>query len=136
MTTTAAARLELAQDVASVGRARAFVCGLCTEAGLSPDLGDTAALLTSEVVTNALVHGRSNAVVTARADESGLLVEVGDKDPRPPRPQRTKPQAEALGGRGLTLVEHLASEWGTYPTATGKVVWFRLHQSSRGATPD
>lgn len=128
--TTAPARLELPHHAASIARARTFVRQLCAGAGLSVDLGETAALLTSEMVTNSLVHGRSEAHLSVTADDSGLLVEVGDDDVRPPRPQRTT--EESLGGRGLVIVEHLATDWGTYPTPGGKVVWFRLDQSSNG----
>jgi anti-sigma regulatory factor (Ser/Thr protein kinase) len=130
--TAAPARLELAHNATSVGRARSFVRRLCTEAGLSAELCDTAALLTSEMVTNSLLHGRSDARLAVTADESGLLVEVGDDDVRPPRIRHN--EIEAMGGRGLTIVDHLASEWGAYPTPVGKVVWFRIDQRTVSTT--
>ncbi len=118
------ARLDLPQHGASVGRARSFVRACCAEAGLPFDLCDTAVLLTSETVTNSFRHGCGGARVVVRADAAGLLVEVGDDDPRPPR--RRQSDAEAIGGRGMAIVDLLASEWGTYATPVGKVVWFRL----------
>lgn len=132
MMTAVPARLELAHTATSVGRARSFVRRLCIEAGLPGELCETAALLTSEMVTNSLLHGRSDARLAVTADESGLLVEVGDDDVR--RPRRLRNETEALGGRGLTIVNHLASEWGSYPTPNGKVVWFRLDQRSASTT--
>lgn len=117
-------RLELTHRPASVGRARAFVRRMCADVGLPPELCETAALLTSETVTNSLLHGRSDARLAVTADEAGLLVEVGDDDVR--QPHRRSENAEALSGRGLAIVEDLASEWGSYGTSLGKVVWFRL----------
>ncbi len=118
------ARLELPQHGASVARARSFVRKLCGEAGLPFDLCDTAVLLTSETVTNSFRHGRGSARLAVTAGSDGLLVEVGDDDPRAPRPRRSDP--EALNGRGLAIVDLLATDWGSYATPTGKVVWFRL----------
>jgi anti-sigma regulatory factor (Ser/Thr protein kinase) len=132
MMTTAPACLEWPHTATSVGRARSFVRGLCADACLPWELCETAALLTSEMVTNSLLHGRSDARLAVTVDETGLLVEVGDDDVRPPR--RLPNETGALGGRGLAIVDHLASEWGTYPTATGKVVWFRLNQRSVSTT--
>ena len=132
MMTAAPARLELAHSATSVSRARSFVRRLCVEAGLPPEFGDTAALLTSEMVTNALLHGRSDTRLAVTTDETGLLVEVGDDDVR--RPRRLRKETDSLGGRGLWIVDHLASEWGTYPTPSGKVVWFRLDQRSVSTT--
>lgn len=117
-------RLDLPQHGASVARARSFVRKVCGEAGLPFELCDTAVLLTSETVTNSFRHGRGGARLAVTADEEGLLIEVGDDDPRVPRRRQVDP--EALNGRGMAIVDLLASDWGTYATDTGKVVWFRL----------
>jgi anti-sigma regulatory factor (Ser/Thr protein kinase) len=122
----------LAHNATSVARARTFVRRLCSEAGLPAEFCETAALLTSEMVTNSLLHGRSDARLAVTADQSGVLVEVGDDDVR--RPRRLRNEAESMGGRGIRIVDHLASEWGTYPTPIGKVVWFRLDQRNVSTT--
>ncbi len=120
-------RLDLPQDGASVGQARTFVRKLCVQAGLPFDLCDTAVLLTSETVTNSFRHACGGARLAVTADERGLLVEVGDDDPRTPHRRRSGP--DALDGRGVAIVDLLANDWGTYATATGKVVWFRLERA-------
>ena len=117
-------RLELPAHAASVARARAFVRKVCREAGLPFELCDTAVLLTSETVTNSFRHGKGGARLAVTAGDDGLLVEVGDDDPRAPHPRRSDP--EALNGRGMTIVDLLASDWGSYAAPVGKIVWFRL----------
>lgn len=107
-----------------MARARSFVRKLCSEAGLPYELCDTAVLLTSETVTNSFRHGRGGARLAVTAAGDSLLVEVGDDEPRTPRPRRSDP--EALNGRGLAIMDLLATDWGSYATPTGKVVWFRL----------
>ncbi|MGW0086242.1 ATP-binding SpoIIE family protein phosphatase [Streptomyces sp. NPDC003393] len=94
------------------------------------ELADTAELLTSEVVTNALVHGDSDVNVHVRRYGTLLRVEVRDSDPRPAEPV-TLPRAEdqAEGGRGLLIVSALASAWGNSPSGRGKTVWFELEVS-------
>ncbi|WP_280695992.1 ATP-binding protein [Kitasatospora sp. GP82] len=90
-----------------------------------PELADTAELLTSELVTNALVHtGRGavfDAVLTA---EQRLRIEVQDGTAR--LPGRRAPAEYATSGRGLLLVEALADDWGVQLRGDGKVTWFEL----------
>ena len=79
----------------------------------------TAVLLTSELVTNAIVHAESDIAVTLRGERS-LRVEVFDEGLGPPGRVR-------LGsGGGLRLVDFLATSWGVSPQRRGKVVWFEL----------
>jgi hypothetical protein len=55
---------------------------------------------------------------------SGVRVEIADRHPGAVLPHR--PDPEALGGRGLYLVEILAEDWGVLPAKPGKAVWFEL----------
>lgn len=90
-----------------------------------PGRSETAELLTSELVTNALVHTDDDAVLTATVSPSGLRVEVRDCAACRPRP--CAPSAdEGTHGRGLVLVESLADTWGVRAQGGGKVVWFEL----------
>jgi anti-sigma regulatory factor (Ser/Thr protein kinase) len=97
-----------------------------------PELEAVAELLTSELVTNALVHTDAGAEVTATVvddrDRDGatdrLRVEVRDFVARRPRPRR--PGGESTHGRGLLLVQTLADAWGVRTQGAGKVVWFEL----------
>lgn len=122
---SAARSLAVWDQPGAVRRGRGFVRESCTELGFDETLCYTAALLTSETVTNALFHAGSCACVTVTASGNGLLVEVEDEGQVMPH-QPLAPDLEALGGRGLQIVEELATEWGSYPRGLGKVVWFHL----------
>ncbi|MEE1737769.1 ATP-binding protein [Streptomyces sp. BE147] len=91
---------------------------------------DEAELLTSELVTNALIHTRHGAVVTATAGPGRIRVEVRDFMSDLPAPY--VPNADdGTHGRGLILVRSLADAWGVDTQMLGKVVWFEL----RGGRP-
>ncbi|MEV8355009.1 ATP-binding protein [Streptomyces niveus] len=124
-------RLRLPRHPRSVARAREALWGLMSAPGdrdLPGELGDTAALLLSELVTNALRHGsppgREIVVTVHRAD--GLLrLEVEDAGDSLPRPRTPDPIDEC--GRGLALVAALADDWGVAPRqGPGKGVWVTL----------
>jgi hypothetical protein len=85
---------------------------------------EPATLLTSELVTNAVLHARSAVDVTVRLVDGQLWVGVSDEDTGAPIRKRYGP--DAATGRGLLLVERIASAWGTEASPAGKVVWFRL----------
>ncbi|CAL9396750.1 ATP-binding protein [Streptomyces sp. Tu 3180] len=90
-----------------------------------PEQSEIAELLTSELVTNALVHTDREAVLTATVGPRGLRVEVRDFVAREPRP--CVPDADdGTHGRGLVLVESLADAWGVRAHGVGKAVWFAL----------
>lgn len=90
-----------------------------------PEQSEIAELLTSELVTNALVHTDREAVLTATVGPRGLRVEVRDFAACEPRP--CVPDADdGTHGRGLVLVESLADAWGVRAHGVGKAVWFAL----------
>ncbi len=103
----------------SVGAARRFVEKLGRGHPDSP----VAALLTSELATNAVVHARTPFEVTASVTDLGVRVEVSDGSDVVPDPAML-PGPFDERGRGLVLVAALAAAWGCEPTAGGKVVWF------------
>ncbi|MFD7550125.1 ATP-binding protein [Streptomyces sp. NPDC059578] len=90
-----------------------------------PGQAETAELLTSELVTNALVHTDRAAVLRVAAGPRRLRVEVRDFVRYRPRPRGPVPH-EATGGRGLMLVESLSDRWGVRGLGIGKTVWFEL----------
>ncbi len=90
-------------------------------------VGDLAALLVSELVTNALRHATAPIgvrLVRPSGLAGVLLVEVSDPLPDPPRARDARPDDE--GGRGLQLLTSASRRWGTRPGADGKTVWFEL----------
>ncbi len=110
----------------SVGRARRFARDVLMEAGWGAQV-DLAALLVSELVTNAVRHagGRGGqCAITISFDGDRAEVAVEDGDPRHPVHRAAGPLDE--GGRGLYLVDTMADEWGTRPAGGGKAVWFAL----------
>lgn len=88
------------------------------------DLIETAVLLVSEVVTNALLHAGTPIDVAASLDEDGLRVEVGDGSLH--LPVRRRYATTAGTGRGLLMLEQLVDDWGVSRHQRGKTVWFRL----------
>ena len=107
----------------SVGEARRLVRAELRDTGRE-DLIDTAELLVSELVTNALVHAGTPIDVVARVGDSGLRVEIGDGSPNLPAPRHHARMAGT--GRGLRLLQQMVDSWGAHPYADGKVVWFVL----------
>ncbi|MFE9771882.1 ATP-binding protein [Streptomyces sp. NPDC005931] len=90
-----------------------------------PEQSEIAELLTSELVTNALVHTDHEAVLTVTVGPRGVRVEVRDFVSRRPR-LRAPGTGDGTHGRGLVLVASLADEWGITPHGVGKAVWFEL----------
>src|ERR1700709_213475 len=82
------------------------------------DVRDTAELLTSELVTNALLHAGTDMTVHVELHDSVVRVAVDDGSANGPRVRRY--DDASLGGRGLPLVQTLASRWGWEPLPFGK----------------
>lgn len=116
----------LPPDAVSPARARRFVLHVLRDEGLE-ELADTAELLVSELVTNAVLHARTGVVVKVDVDRSRLRIEVCDENEA--APQRRRYATNATTGRGLMLIETLASRWGTQPEDTGKSVWFEIDRT-------
>ena len=88
---------------------------------------DDAVLLTSELVTNAVVHAGTTLDVTCRLISGELEVAVRDRHPARTLPDIPKAaSAVAERGRGLLLPSALASSWGVTYARTAKAVWFRM----------
>jgi anti-sigma regulatory factor (Ser/Thr protein kinase) len=121
----ASAELHLAASTVSASRARRFVTEFCRATDLPADVCETAALLTSELVTNAIVHGRTSAVLEVHRPADTLRVAVRDDNPVLP-PVGDRPDINAESGRGLMIVSVLADSWGVEQLAAGKAVWFEL----------
>ena len=107
----------------SVGEARRMIREGLVEAGRE-DLLETAELLVSEIVTNALVHAGTYIDVAFTFVGGGLRVEVADGSPHPPTVRGYGPSAGT--GRGLMLLEQRVDDWGVLPGEAGKTVWFQL----------
>jgi anti-sigma regulatory factor (Ser/Thr protein kinase) len=124
-------RLELAAQPTAPGVARGHVRAVAREHGLA-ELAETAQLLASEIVTNAV---RASQHAAARADlaavpvirlwitSDGVSIAIHVWDASDDMPVRHDAGPDAVSGRGLLLVETLSKDWGAYRQAGGKVVW-------------
>lgn len=113
-------------DLHGVKMARTFVRKHLHQWGLDAQVDDLE-LMTSELVTNALLHADSDVDLRMREYEDHLRVEVRDSDPMPAVPEpialSNEPGSESEHGRGLVIVDALASEWGNSPSGRGKTIW-------------
>ncbi|HEX8973787.1 ATP-binding protein [Oryzihumus sp.] len=133
-------RLRLPANEAAPRLARRRVTEFCGELG--EDIAMAAELLTSELVTNAVIHPRPSA--TAHSDVAAIVlnlhrtpdrlrVEVIDHDPAPLQPA-AGPAEDLSHGWGLQLLDRLATSWGAQSLSVevGKKVWFEIHAPERG----
>lgn len=115
-------RLRLPPDNSSAAVARRFVADELREE--PPRWREVATLLTSELVTNAILH--ANTIIDVAVGRSPVRVEVSDQSVSMPLPRLFG--LEASTGRGLQLVARLASSWGIDERRDGKTVWFELSE--------
>jgi len=114
--------LDLAPTTASVPTARRFARAALSEC--TADV-ETVVLLVSEVVTNAVLHARSDIRLVVEDRDDVARVEVHDGSPMLPRMHSFR--RVAATGRGLRLLDTLAQAWGVEVTSeAGKVVWFEV----------
>lgn len=116
--------ITLLPEPSSAGEARHFVADHA--GGVLPDeVTEVAVLLTSELVTNVIVHARTPMRLSVDVDPRAVRVALADEVPRAPV-RRTSHDTPRLTGRGMHLVETLSNQWGVEPTPRGKTVWFEL----------
>jgi anti-sigma regulatory factor (Ser/Thr protein kinase) len=94
-------------------------------------LVESARLLVSELVVNAVIHAHSTARLVLRFDGDRLHVAVSDRSTAAPRRRSYSPTATT--GRGLMILDAVADEWGVDIGADSKTVWFALAASGDGA---
>ena len=91
---------------------------------LPAEVTGCAALLTSELVTNAVLHAATPLCITLHILPDRIRVDVADGNPS--FPSIKDYGRDAATGRGLTLFNTLASNWGVQAVEDGKIVWFEL----------
>ena len=112
----------LPPDTESPLRARSVVRDALD--GEANGVADLAMLLVSEVVTNAVLHARSEIQLRIGWNGDALRVEVADHSQAMPAPRQFSEMATT--GRGMQLVQEVATTWGSDRRDDGKVVWFEL----------
>ena len=124
-------RVELGVGLDGPARARRWIEDVCATCDVG-DLSDNAALLVSELVTNAVLHARTDCVVVAEKGDDALRVEVIDRNGDLVGVQPGAERLSAQGGRGLVIVAALATAWGVQEHPLGKSVWFTLPTARSG----
>ena len=119
--------LELEPNPGSVRQARRFVSATLAEWSQDAPLVDDAVLIASELVTNAVMHGKPPIRLRLRAEAEEILLEVDDGNDAMPRKLRVGP--EVTHGRGLAIVAELSSRWAARPSGQGKTVWSALRRA-------
>ncbi|GAB6984094.1 ATP-binding protein [Nocardioides pyridinolyticus] len=117
----------------SAREARQLVRAVLADARVSTEATETALLLVSELVTNAVLHADGRPVLDVAVEPELLRISVSDTGRGMPEVQTDNPLLSDRG-RGMLLVDSLASRWGSERTgARGKRVWFELEPSSGSA---
>jgi two-component sensor histidine kinase len=112
--------------VSQAAAARRFVRGVLQDWDIDP--GD-AVLLTNELATNAVLHARGPFAILLHRSANRLRVSVTDNNTR--LPERPTVSVDALSGRGLSMVEALALDWGVdADPGAGKTIWFEVAVAS------
>jgi anti-sigma regulatory factor (Ser/Thr protein kinase) len=118
--------LSLSSDPRSIREARGFLASIARELDLPGDTVSVAELALSEIVTNAVIHGRPPILV--QVDATSRRLEVSVSDASPAQPQADETRLDATGGRGLAIVAAVAGDWGCEPDpdGAGKRIWFTV----------
>jgi anti-sigma regulatory factor (Ser/Thr protein kinase) len=93
-------------------------------AELPGPVAEDALLVVSELITNGLVHARTEIELHVRVQRNSVFIAVRDESARPLELKDAAPLD--TGGRGLHIVEALAERWGVHTEPQGKVVWCQL----------
>ncbi|MGW2822530.1 ATP-binding protein [Streptomyces sp. NPDC001443] len=127
-------RFELAAHPASPTQARRLTRARLTGWSVCEDTCDTAVLVVSELVTNAIVHTASSRVVCELHDgDDRVRIAVRDEGCAPGEPHPSPQRPEEEHGRGLLLIEALCHSWGAQEQGSGLLVWAEIPRGA--ATP-
>lgn len=126
-------RVELAVGLDAPARARQWIGSVCERLELD-HLRNEATLLVDELVTNAVLHARTDCVVVAEKGDDALRVEVIDRNRDLVGVRPVAERLSAQGGRGLVIVAAMATAWGVHEHPLGKSVWFTLPTARSGQT--
>jgi anti-sigma regulatory factor (Ser/Thr protein kinase) len=116
--------LALFPDPQSAGEARQALEAYCDQKRVPEQLREVGVLAISELVTNAVIHAGTPALVLAEYDGVNLTLAVADGADA--LPMVLPPDSERDQGRGVAIVEELGATWGIRRTFLGKVVWVNL----------
>ena len=119
--------VDLTLDLAAPHCARTLLCLVLGQWGVTDDdTRDGAAIVVSELVTNALIHADDGGPILLEIalDDGSLRISVADASSTVPAQRRADDVAES--GRGLSIVDQLSMRWGVEPWPGGKRVFAEL----------
>jgi anti-sigma regulatory factor (Ser/Thr protein kinase) len=114
-------QLELPPDRSSPGLARTFLAQAARNWDLDEETLQAAILAVSELVTNAVLHAETPALLLVEHDGHNLTLAVADGEAKLPQLGDSDPDDES--GRGVSIIDKLGATWGTQRTVLGKTVW-------------
>ena len=115
----------LTRSVDAPAEARRLCTAVCHEWALDA-LVDVCALLVSELVTNAVVHGAGAVELEVAAERGGVRIAVSQRDAVTGLPEARMSGPTEVSGRGLAIVDAMAEQWGAEVDERATRVWFRL----------
>ena len=133
------ARIALPRSPSSVAAARHFIAARTAAWAFPEPVPGQLVLIGSELVTNAVLHARTELTLTLELREDRVRISVEDRSQAPPTLRHYRP--DALTGRGLGVVAALSDRWGVSTAPDGKVVWAELrangdHPADTPSSPD
>jgi anti-sigma regulatory factor (Ser/Thr protein kinase) len=127
------ARIALPRNPSSVGAARRFIAARTAAWSFPEPAAGQLVLIGSELVTNAVLHARTELTLTLELREDRVRISVKDRSKAPATLRHYRP--DALTGRGLGVVAALSDRWGVSTAPDGKVVWAELRADGDPAAP-
>ena len=133
------AEITLPRNPSSVATARRFIEARAAAWSFPAPAGEQLVLIGSELVTNAVLHARTELTLTPERRGGRVRISVKDRSQAPATLRHYR--ADALTGRGLGVVATLSDSWGISAAADGKVVWAELaangdHEATSPRPPD
>lgn len=119
--------MRLRADPARIGASRTWTSDAARRAGASERAVRIVALLVTEAVANAMVHGPEGGEVVVQVDLVDAAVRVSVTDGSDALPVLRDPDPGATGGRGVMLIDRLSRAWGVDRNrGGGKTLWFEV----------
>ena len=128
-----AARIVLPRTPSSVGAARRFIAARTAAWSFPEPAAGQLVLIGSELVTNAVLHARTELTLTLELRADRVRISVKDRSKAPATLRHYRP--DALTGRGLGVVAALSDRWGVSTAPDGKVVWAELRANGEPHVP-
>ncbi|MFI5889173.1 ATP-binding protein [Actinoplanes sp. NPDC051513] len=117
--------LDLEPQVSAARHCREVIAEACERWGRG-SLAGSACIVATEMVNNVVAHARTSMIVLIATKGDGLSIAVRDHSAVIPSYVGTPVSPTSAGGRGMLLIDSVASRWGSLPLADGKVVWALL----------